>query len=107
MKTILTLAALAAAFVGAPAFAQSAEPAPSVAVHHADLDLARAGDVRRLDHRIAHAVRGVCGEASSADPAGKVNVTRCRAETMTLANAQRETLVAASQQTRLASATVR
>lgn len=107
MKTILALAAFAAAFTGAPAFAQSVEPSPSIAVHHADLDLARAHDVQRLDHRIANAVIRACGEASSADLAGEINVTRCRAETLAVATAQREALVAASRQTRLASAAVR
>ncbi|WEK43105.1 MAG: UrcA family protein [Candidatus Sphingomonas colombiensis] len=107
MKSILTLAAFAAALTGAPAFAQSVDPAPSIAVRHADLNLTNAQDVRRLDHRITHAVIDVCGTASSADPGGQINVTRCRAETMAVASAQRGALIAASQQTQLASATVR
>lgn len=107
MKTIITLAAFAAAFAGAPAFAQSADPTPSVAVSHADLNLSRPQDVRRLDHRIAHAVRNVCGEASSADLRGQVNVERCRVETLTVASAQRRALVASGQQTQLASAAAR
>ncbi|MCW6529742.1 UrcA family protein [Sphingomonas sp. MMSM20] len=95
MKTILSLAALAAAVVGAPAFAQSDAPLPSVSVRHADLDLSNPRDVKRLDYRIVHAVTGVCGTASSADPEGQTNVQRCRVETLAAANTQRAALLAA------------
>ena len=95
MKTILSLAALAAAAVGAPAVAQTAAPLPSVSVRHADLDLSNPRDVKRLDYRIVHAVTGVCGDASSAYPSGQNDVQRCRVETLAAANAQRSALLAA------------
>jgi UrcA family protein len=90
----VTLAALAAA-IGAPVLARDAEPAVSTIVHFADLDLTRPGDVRRLRHRIANAANEVCGEPSSADPAGKVDAARCRAETMRATDVRREALAAA------------
>ena len=94
MKTMLTLLAVATTF-GAPAFIQDAETAPAAIVHHADLDLTKPRDVRRLDHRIRTALDQVCGTPSSAAPSGTVNVARCRAETARVANPQREAAVAA------------
>lgn len=96
MKSILTLAVLAAAF-GAPAAAETIT-SPTIVVHYADLDLANPGDVRQLGHRIANAVSDVCGEPSSADLAGQVNAVRCRKETLKAANAQRDALSAANRQ---------
>ena len=64
MKTILAAAALAAAWTGAPASAQSTPtPTRTVAVH--DLDLGRPVDIARFDRRLAAAARAVCADTSS------------------------------------------
>ena len=94
MKTLLTLAAAAAAFVGSPALAQNG-PA-QVAVSYADLDLSSRAGVRTLDRRIRTAVEQACGPISSFDPRGKNIVLDCREDTLALARAQRDTAIAAA-----------
>lgn len=93
MKTLLPLAALAAALVAHPASAQTAPSAPQV-VHYADLDLSSRGGVRELDRRIAAAVRDACGEASDADLHGKNLVIRCGIEARGQAQAQAQRAIA-------------
>ena len=108
MKKMLMLAALVAAPAFAPALAQGPAADRTQVVSHADLDLARAGDVRKLDRRINSAVNHVCGTASSADPAGKNEVRRCRVLTRESLAAERGTAIAAaSQPTRVALASER
>lgn len=95
MKTILPFAAVAAALLAAPAFAQGGAPAPQVRViSYADLDLASDAGRRQLDRRIAAAVADACGTASDADLHGKNLVGRCRTEAWGQANAQRASALA-------------
>ena len=76
MKKMITLAALAAAFLVAPAQAQSGSAQPaSLAVNYSDLDLSNPADVRKLDRRIEIAARTACGPTSSADPEGHAGST--------------------------------
>ncbi|MEG3123421.1 UrcA family protein [Sphingomonas sp. GB1N7] len=96
MKIAFTLAALAAATLVTPAFGQEIAPATrSQIVHHADLDLRRAADIRRLDRRIGIAVRAACGTASDLDLAGQNEVTRCRKDTDAMLSARRAQAIAA------------
>jgi UrcA family protein len=93
MKTILILAA-ALAFSASPALAQGPAVPSQVAVGYTDLDLSTVDGARTLDRRIRTAVEAVCGPTSDADPAGKNDVRRCRAETLAVARAQRDTAIA-------------
>ena len=105
---LLMLAALVAAPALAPAAAQSPVPDRSQVVSYADLDLGRAGDVRKLDRRIALAVKQVCGTASDADPSGKNEVQRCRTQTaQRVADARGRALASAGQPTQVALAAER
>jgi UrcA family protein len=79
--TYLLLAALAATI-----------PLPTV-VSHADLDLRKATDIRRLDRRIAHAAQDACAPRVSPDPAGMAKARRCRTATIAAATSQRDALV--------------
>jgi len=95
MKTITIVAVLVtAAFAAPPAAAQHAAPARSIAVGYADLDLGTERGRRMLDLRIAHAVAGACGEASSADLRGQNEVRACRVALRDQAAAQREVALA-------------
>jgi UrcA family protein len=96
MKTLFALAALAAAaFVIVPTAAQEPVSADrTVAVRHADLDLASRAGVAALDRRIQAAVREACGTASDADVRGKNQVQQCRADTLASVAAQRESAIA-------------
>lgn len=97
MKIALTLAALAAETLVTPAFGQDIAPPPRTQiVRHADLDLRRAADIRRLDRRIAIAVRAACGTASDLDLAGRNAVTRCRKDTEAALSARRAQAIAAA-----------
>jgi UrcA family protein len=80
MKALTSLAALVAATLSlVPATAQGAPPAgSSQIVHYGDLDLSRAADVRKLDHRLRAAIDRACGPTSAADPAGARWVRQCR-----------------------------
>jgi len=98
MKKMLTLAALAAALLVAPAQALpgSTQPA-SLTVDYSDLDLSRPADVRRLDRRIEIAARTACGPTSSADPDGMKEARRCRTQATEAASLQRNRAIAAAQ----------
>ncbi|WP_158274710.1 UrcA family protein [Sphingosinicella humi] len=103
MNRIIILAALVAAPLLAPAFspalAQEAVPSDQTRlVSYQDLDLGDAADVRILDRRIRTAVEAACGSTSNADPAGKNEVRRCRAETIARVAAQREVAIAEARQ---------
>lgn len=97
MKTILILAAAAAAFSASPAIAQDAAGASQLVVSSAGLDLATAGGVARLDRRIRTAVEIACGPTSDADLHGQHVVRQCRIDTLALARAQRDRAIAAAQ----------
>lgn len=78
MKTIYAAAALAVALLVAPAAAQDrAPPTRSQTVSRADLNLRDARDVARLDLRIVRAARGLCGEASALNMAGRRKARQC------------------------------
>ncbi|HEY9552812.1 UrcA family protein [Allosphingosinicella sp.] len=99
MNRIIILAALVAAPLLAPALAQEAALADQTEfVSYDDLDLGNAADVRILDRRIRTAVEAACGPASNADPAGRNEVRRCRAETTARVAAQRNVAIAEARQ---------
>ncbi|WP_114227375.1 MULTISPECIES: UrcA family protein [Sphingomonas] len=86
-----TRSAIAAAFVSmvgaasaltlaAPASAAMPGPVAVAAVPTADLDLGSASGQARLKQRLERAAADVCGDASSADPAGRRWVRQCRAD---------------------------
>ena len=83
MKKLTLLAALlsggitAASGIGHAAHAQP-PAAQTVAIHYGDLDLGSAAGRTSLDHRIRHAIRTACGEASPADLEGQNMVSDCR-----------------------------
>jgi UrcA family protein len=80
----------------APALAESpASPINVSLVRTADLDLGSSAGQRKLDQRLAHAVREVCGTASDADIEGKNDVRQCRDETFAKAKSQRSEVLAA------------
>lgn len=92
-KTIFALLLAAAA---TPALAEAPVVATST-VQTADLDLSSVQGQRALDHRLAQAVKEVCGTASDADVAGKNQVRRCRTDTLAgLASERDERIAAAS-----------
>jgi UrcA family protein len=79
---------------GVPALAQSEfEPGTQI-VSFADLNLSKPAHQRKFDRRIATATANVCGLTSSADPAGKNAVRRCRRETLELVSGVRERVIA-------------
>lgn len=90
LKSSLTLALLLAAV---PALAQGQA---SVRVSHADLNLATAAGVARLDHRINRAVDKVCKVANPADLRGQLASNACFRATRTAAAAQRNAAIAAA-----------
>ena len=97
MKTVLALAALAAAFTAAPAAAQEpiAVSGGTIVVRTADLDLSSDRGVSKLDRRIRAAAGLACGTASDFDLRGKNKVRRCRSETIASVAPQREAAIAA------------
>lgn len=96
MKTLSILSALAVAALGQPALAQNAPARPSVTVSHSDLDLANAKDAKTLDRRIWRAVVEVCGAAPDFDLAGKNDVRQCQRDTLRVASAQTDAIVASA-----------
>lgn len=94
MKKLLILAALTAAPFGQPAFAQSAPANATVVVQHSDLDLGTAAGAKTLQHRIWRAVVAVCGTTSDFDLAGKNDIQNCRRDTLALAAAKADVVVA-------------
>ena len=96
MKTLLSLAALAAAFTALPASAQTAAAPASVAVATADLDRRSPAGIAALDRRIHAAVRTLCGEASDVDLHGKNAVGKCRVEALAQAETQRAQAIAST-----------
>ncbi|MES2058172.1 MAG: UrcA family protein [Pseudomonadota bacterium] len=103
MKTFITLAALAAATLVAPAFAQDTElgAGPQV-VTYTDLDLTTAHGVRTLDRRIELAARQACGWASDIDIAGQNDMRRCRKQTVAEIAARRSQAIDNARQPQLA-----
>jgi UrcA family protein len=111
MKTITTFAAAllaagltAASGVGYVAHAQ--EGTRTVAIHYGDLDLGSAAGRKSLNHRIRHAVRAACGEASPADLKGRNETAACRADLNSSLAVQRDAAFAAAEQGRSRLATL-
>jgi UrcA family protein len=96
MKTLLTLAFTAAAALVAaqPAFAQDRAGSTRLVVSYSDLDLSTRSGIRAFDRRIRSAVEKACGPTSSFDPRGSNLVRDCRAETLVVARAQRDSAIA-------------
>ena len=84
------------AIKAAPALAQETAAVNVSLVRTADLNLRSSDGQRQLDHRLASAVREVCGTASDADIEGKNDVRQCRDATLAKAKSQREVVVAAA-----------
>lgn len=88
MSTRSAFATALVSFIGAAAALTAAAPAPAAmpgpvavaAVPTGDLDLASAQGQATLKLRLQHAAADVCGDASSADPAGHRWVRTCRTE---------------------------
>jgi UrcA family protein len=96
-RIVIIAAALLAAPIATSAFAET--PAEhSRIVSYADLDLSRAGDVRKLDGRIGRAIAEVCGSASEADLEGRNEVRRCRAFVRESLSAGRNQALAAARE---------
>lgn len=96
MKTLSILAALAAVSIGQPVLAQTAPARPSVTVAHSDLNLANERDSKTLERRVWRAVVAVCGAASDFDLAGKNDVRQCQRDTLRVASAQTDVVIASA-----------
>jgi UrcA family protein len=95
-KAFLALVATGAVFTSAvagmsPAMARNAD---SVAVTHADLNLASRAGLRTLDNRISAAVDIVCNAGGALDLRTDVQARSCRVETAAAAQIQRDAVVA-------------
>ena len=88
-----TVIAMLLAFTATPTLAEKPVIATST-VQTADLDLKTAKGQQALDHRLQQAVKEVCGEASDVDVAGKNEVRRCRADTLSSLSAERDQRIA-------------
>ena len=82
----------------APAIAQpvSQGDAAISLVRTSDLNLGSATGQRRLDIRIAHAAREVCGPVSDADLKGKNTARACREDTIARAHLQKTAILAST-----------
>ncbi|RHW16812.1 UrcA family protein [Sphingomonas gilva] len=97
MKTLITLAALAAGAIAAPGFAQVAQTETlSRAVRVADLNLSDPAHVAKLDRRIGKAARAMCRTSTTYDLAAKLRVRDCIAKATADAARQRDMAVAAA-----------
>src|SRR5262245_22907955 len=83
------------AFTATPALAEPPLTVTSI-VQTADLDLSSQAGQRALDHRLAQAVKDVCGTASDVDIKGKNEVRECRVETLASLSAERDQRIAAA-----------
>ncbi|WP_299321527.1 UrcA family protein [Parasphingopyxis sp.] len=86
MKNITALliptALVFGAAVAQPAVAHAAPAGNSIAVSHADLNLANAADRNTLQRRINSAVREVCGTGYSFDPRSRNSARECQERTL-------------------------
>jgi UrcA family protein len=97
MKTILILAAAAAASFAVPALAESgAFDSRTAAISFANLDLSSEAGIRELDRRIGAAARDACGTPSVADPKGRQKARACRADAIESAGEQRSRAIEAA-----------
>ena len=70
----------------------------SVVVRHADLDLAQARDIARLDARIARAADEACGSPSPTDLSATNAQPRCVRGAIAVVRARRDQAVAVARQ---------
>ncbi len=87
MKNISALLIPATLMIGAamaqPGVAHAAPAgAPSVAVHHGDLNLANEADRNTLQRRLIAAAREVCGTGFSFDLRSQIDARECQEETL-------------------------
>lgn len=101
MKKLTPLVALigcgitAASDMGHAAHAQP-PAAQTVAIHYGDLDLSSSAGRTALEHRIRHAIRTACGDASTADLEGQNMVAACRDDLQAGLLRQRDAVYAAT-----------
>ena len=101
-SSILAAAALAACTaVATPALAQ---PAPSIAVSYADLDLTDNSSRVTLDRRIANAAEQLCGWYQPTDLTLGHAVRVCQSATIALAQPQRDAAVGVRGEVQVSSA---
>ncbi|WP_167737427.1 UrcA family protein [Sphingomonas parva] len=98
MRRFLPLVSLGAFMILAPNAGSAAQAQQSATVSYADLDLSRPAGTAELDRRIGVAVRSLCGTASAADPKGRQNIRRCRADAHSAVAQQRAQAIASSRQ---------
>jgi UrcA family protein len=88
VRSILAAAAVAACTsLAAPALAQ---PAQTIAVSYADLDLTAVPGRETLDRRIAHAAAQLCGFYQPTELTWAAAVRGCQSATIALAQPQRD-----------------
>ena len=92
MTKTLILAALAATSLVQPVFAEPVTR--TVVVEHGDLDLGTPAGAKSLQHRVWRAVVAVCGTASDFDVAGKNDIQHCRRDTLQVASAKADQVIA-------------
>ncbi|GAA4008168.1 hypothetical protein GCM10022280_01080 [Sphingomonas swuensis] len=78
VSIIMAAASIAAASLAQALPAAMPGPSASARVVTSDLDLTSRSGQATLRHRLAIAAAEVCGEASSADPAGRRAIRDCR-----------------------------
>lgn len=76
-KTLISIAAIATAFTGAPALAVG-QDTKTASIRIDDLDLSRPGDVRLLNRRVGAAKESVCGSYAGARDGKEDQITECR-----------------------------
>jgi UrcA family protein len=101
MRSLLSLAAVAAAFTAAPSLAEDRPPpGATILVPTADLDLGTRAGIAALDRRIRDALETACGQVSDSDLAGKNRVRACLVATRAEVDAQRQRHLAAAARNR-------
>ncbi len=92
MTKTLILAALAATSLVQPVFAEPVTQ--TIVVEHKDLDLDTQQGAKTLQHRVWRAVVAVCGTTSEFDIAGKNDIRQCRRDTLQVASAKADLVIA-------------
>lgn len=95
IRTLIPIALVAALAAASPARADTR------AVSYADLDLTSPQGQSVLDHRIATAVRQVCGRAYPTDLQSRRQVELCRSATLADIQAQRNDALAQARNDRI------
>ncbi len=79
---LIPAAAILATTAAAPLMAQTAAPLPSIAVQTGDLNLANGADRERLERRLYHAARELCGTGFGFDLRSQVEARQCIDDTV-------------------------